>query len=496
MPARTLPDRPDLDQYRTQAKDLVKAWRAGAPAALARIRAHHPRLGTLDDAALRGAAFKLADAQWVIAREHGLESWAAFAAQVAARATGAAPVWQQAEDALVRGDAGALAAILREHGDELRERRMPTNWWGGLAPQYKEADARAIVAREHFFPDWEAFAAFDAARRTAGSPVARFEAAVDAIVGGDEATLTRLLREDPDLVRARSLRTHHSTLLHYVGANGVESFRQRTPKNAVRIAAILLDAGADIDATADMYGGGSQTLGLIATSIHPFTAGVLEDLRAFFLARGAAAGSARGGAAWSRLINDCHANGRPAGAEFLAARAEPGGLDLEAAAGVGRLDLVERFFAPDGSLIGGATPDQRRDGFTWACEYGRTAVVAFLLRHGMDARATLPKHHGQTGLHWAAWGAHDETVQVLLAAGARVDARDERFDGTALGWALYAWSGAGPEPRRDRYCPVVEHLVAAGATVDPAWLDASDGGLAVKIAGDDRMRAALAASRR
>jgi len=398
-----------------------------------------------------------------------------------------APPWQQAEDALVRGDADALGALLREHGHELRERRVPTNWWGGLAPQYTEADARAIVAREHSFPDWESFAAFDAARRTPGSPVARFEAAVDAVVAGDETTLTRLLREDPALVRARSSRTHHSTLLHYVGANGVESFRQRTPANAVQIAAILLDAGADIDATADMYGGGSRTLGLIATSIHPVTAGVLEDLLAFFLARGAAAG----GAAWSRLINDCHANGRPKAAEFLAARADPGGLDLEAAAGVGRIDLVERFFAADGTLTGGATPDQRRDGFTWACEYGRTPVVAFLLRHGMDAGATLPKHHGQTGLHWAAWGAHVDTVEVLLAAGAPVDTRDERFDGTPLGWTLYAWGGGGPLPGDARYCAVAERLVAAGATVDQAWLARSDDGLAARIREDDCMRRAL-----
>jgi ankyrin repeat protein len=494
MPARDLPARPDLDQYRTQAKDLVKAWKAGDPPALARIRAHHPRLGALDDGALRRAAFRLADAQWVIAREHGDESWPAFAARVAGAAgPKATPPLRLAEDAVVRGDAEALAAVLREHGESLR-RGVPSTWWGGLSPSYPEADARAIVAREHFFEHWDAFAAFDAAQRRPGSPIARFEAAVDAIVTGDEATLTRLLREDPGLARARSPRTHHATLLHYVGANGVEGFRQRSPKNAVRIAAILLDAGADIDATAGMYGGGSQTLGLIATSIHPVTAGVLEDLLAFFLQRGAAVGPARGGAAWSRLINDCHANGRPAAAEYLAARAE-GPLDLEAAAGVGRLDLVERHFGPDGMLTGDATPEQRRDGFTWACEYGRTPVVAFLLRHGEDAAAKLPRHHGQTGLHWAAWGAHDDTVRVLLEAGAPVDARDDRFDGTALGWALYAWSGAGPEPRRERYWPVVARLVAAGATVDPAWLDASEAGLAAKIAGDDRMRAALTGSR-
>jgi len=43
----------------------------------------------------------------------------------------------------------------------------------------------------------------------------------------------------------------------------------------------------DINATADMYGGGSDTLGLASTSIHPVTAGVQDELMAFLLARGA-----------------------------------------------------------------------------------------------------------------------------------------------------------------------------------------------------------------
>ena len=472
MPPRALPDRPDLTQYRKQAKDLRRAWRAGDPEAIARVAAHHPRLrvrGTSAD-----AAFQLADAQLVLAREHGDDTWAAFAARIEASRRAApapTPPWKLAEDAVVRGDAGALTALLREHGQALRQ-AVPSTWWGGLAPSYTDGDAPAIIAREHFFPDWPAFAAFAAARRDPRSPVARFEAAADAIVAGDLETLTALLRDDPGLVHARSARRHRATLFHYVGANGIEGFRQRTPANIVAIAAALLDAGADVNATAQMYGADDTTIGLAATSIHPVTAGVLEPLLAFLLSRGATVGDARGGAAWSRLINGCHANGRPAAAEFLAARAAAGGLDLdlEAAAGVGRLDLVERAFGPDGSLVG-ATPEQARDAFTWACEYGRTAVVAFLLRRGQAVDAKLPRHHGQTGLHWAAWGAHVDTVRVLLAAGASVDIRDDRFGGTALGWALHAWSGGGPAKEHVRYVDVARLLVAAGAGVDHEWLN-------------------------
>jgi hypothetical protein len=489
MPARALPDRPNLDQYRKQAKDLLRAWRAADPEALARVTAHHPRLRSRGAAA--DAAFQLADAQLVIAREHGDETWAAFVARVEAIA-GAAPVppWKLAEDAVVRGDAEALAALLRAHGDTLR-RGHPSTWSGGLAPSYDEADAQAIIAREHFFASWAAFAAFADARRNPRSPIARFEAAADAIVAGDLETLRRVLREDPDLVRARSARRHRATLLHYAGSNGIEGFRQRAPKNLVDITAALIDAGADVNATAQMYGTDDRTLDLAATSIHPVLAGVLEPLLAFLLSRGATVGDAHGAAAWSRLINGCHANGRPAAAEFLAARA-PGDLDLEAAAGVGRLDQVAACFTPDGALRPPATAQQRNSGFIWACEYGRTDVVAFLIARGVPVGERLPPH-GQTGLHWAAWGAHADTLQTLLDAGAPVDIPDDAHGGTALGWALYAWGGGGPRPDDAAYYEVVRRLMAAGATLDQEWIDdrqpATPLGQALRQ--DPRMRAAL-----
>jgi hypothetical protein len=494
MAARELPARPNVEQYKKQAKELVKAWKAGDPAALARIRAHHPRLSTVSDAERQRAAFTLADAQFVIAREHGLDSWPTFTRHIEAMA-GESPsdridrIWKLAEQAVVDADVETLDALLRDHGEMLRTGPVRSTWWGGLAPDYSQGDARAIITREHDFENFDQVGAHGDALKDSGSPVAQFEAAVDAIIDGDRPTLERLLQAHPDLVRARSTRTHHSTLLHYVGANGVEGFRQRTPKNAVQMAEILLDAGADIDAKADMYGG-SRTLGLVATSIHPVTAGVQEELMAFLLSRGASVGRAKGAAAWSHLINGCHANGRPAAAEFLAARADT--LDLEAAAGVGRLDLVKRFFTVDGTLQAGATATQMKDGFTWACEYGRTDVVSFLLQKGMDIGAKL-RHDGQTGLHWAAYGGHAETVNVLLEWRASVNARDDTYAGTALGWALYAWGGGMPHAVSSRYYEVVRLLVHAGATLDEAWLAEADRGfpLAQKIREDAGMRTAL-----
>jgi hypothetical protein len=154
---------------------------------------------------------------------------------------------------------------------------------------------------------------------------------------------------------------------------------------------------------------------------------------------------------------------------------------------------VQSFFTVDGQLTKGATTTEMRDGFSWACEYGRTEVVQFLIDRGMDVGARL-RPHRQTGLHWAAYGPHVETVKVLLGHGSPIDVRDESFGGTAIEWTLHGW---GVEKRRDErgaYYDVVALLAQAGSAVDPQWLASPQRGvpLAELVGADARMQAALA----
>jgi hypothetical protein len=69
MPARDLSTRPNLAQYRKRAKDLLKQWRHGDNEALGRLRQHRPHPPAIP---------VLADAQLVVAPEHGVESWPRF----------------------------------------------------------------------------------------------------------------------------------------------------------------------------------------------------------------------------------------------------------------------------------------------------------------------------------------------------------------------------------------------------------------------------------
>ncbi len=337
------------------------------------------------------------------------------------------------------------------------------------------SQAQFFLAREHGFASWPKFSKHLTALALAGSPVSNFEAAADAIVSGDIPTLTKLLRENPDLITARSTREHRSTLLHYISANGIEDFRQKTPQNIIEIARILLDAGADVNSESDAYGGHSMTLGLTATSWHPEKARVQLALMDFLISRGAIIDA-------PNAVNSCLHNGRGEAAEFLAARGAR--LDLEGAAGVGRLDIVEGFFDANGSVKSPATTEQMRDGFAWACEFGRTSVVEFLLDKGIDLSTEL-RHNGQTGLHWAALHAEVDTVKMLLRRGASVSATDKTFGTTPLGWALHAWTNEPGTRPAVNYYQVIALLVAAGATVQPTWLADR------KVRGDPKLLAAL-----
>ena len=86
---------------------------------------------------------------------------------------------------------------------------------------------RLAVAREHGFATWAAAEAVGGVKLDAA-----FEAAVDAALSGNLKKLDALLREKPELVTQRSQFGHGATLLIYMAANGVETWRQVVPANA------------------------------------------------------------------------------------------------------------------------------------------------------------------------------------------------------------------------------------------------------------------------
>jgi hypothetical protein len=337
------------------------------------------------------------------------------------------------------GDAQAIQIIKQKH-PRFRDETIP---W--LPKHVSDAEVRAIpldradaqvtVARCYDFRDWEALAEYVGAVAGEGSPAARFETAVEAVVNGDAAMLARLLRDDPALVRARSTRVtcfdppvHRATLLHYVAANGVEGHRQRTPANAVEIATLLLQAGADPDALAGMYGGRHTTMSMLVSSCHPASAGVQVPLVDVLLDAGAAV-EGRGAGDWTSPLMTALAFGYRDAAEALVRRGAR--VDnLAAAAGLGRVDIV-------GDLLANSTAQDRHRALALAAQHGHAEVVGLLLDAGEDPNRYNPKgNHGHsTPLHQAVWGGCLEVVRLLVQRGARLDLKDTIYQGTPLGWA-------------------------------------------------------------
>lgn len=96
------------------------------------------------------------------------------------------------------------------------------------------------------------------------------------------------------------------------------------------------------------------------------------------------------------------------------------------------------------------------EALTCASFNGRNAWVTYLLERGADLAAGAGT--GLNAIHWAANRGQLETVRLLVARGAPLEARNA-YGGTVLGAAVWA---ALHEPR-PTHTAIVEALLAAGA---------------------------------
>ena len=70
-----LPENPNFEHLKTQAKDLLRLYQANQPAAFERFRNALPAAAGKDDGAIAALGLKLHDAQSCIAREYGFPAW-------------------------------------------------------------------------------------------------------------------------------------------------------------------------------------------------------------------------------------------------------------------------------------------------------------------------------------------------------------------------------------------------------------------------------------
>jgi ankyrin repeat protein len=398
-----------MEQQRKRAKDLLRALRSGAPEALARMRASHPRLAAAATPAAVQAAARLADAQLVIAREYGFASWPRLRAHIATLAQEAVDPAQpfRTELAYYRDRAAGLVSV---HGTGERNalrliRRLHPVFAaadeGSIRDAaFTQADGELVLAREHGFADWPAFAAHieAVAQRAVAAP---FRDAFVAIESADLPGLAALLEATPALVNAR-------------GTNGNRLLTLAVAMGRTEMVAYLLDRGADPDLPND-----KSWTGLHAAAY----AGPESDADAWLpildllLAAGASVEMEAYGDGGTPLAVALFW-GHVRLAERLADEAVTP-ANLRVAAGLGRPELVAACFAADGSLSAAAGAHR---------EFHRphSGFPAWVPRD--DAQEVLDE-----ALGWAARNGRVTAMATLVARGARLDS--EPYNGTALHWA-------------------------------------------------------------
>jgi ankyrin repeat protein len=520
MDSKELPARPNLEQYKKQAKELVKAWKTGDPEAIQRIQKNRPRLHKLPEGDFRRVKVALADAQFVIAREHGFESWPKFAKHIEAL------IHERSVASLENPRAAFIqaACVLRDsgHGSGTLERAE------AIRARYPEVASRDIHVAAILGDDTAVrrFVARDAANATAK----------DGPYGWDALThlcFSRYLRLD----RARSAGfVRAATALLDAGASADTGFwetdHQPKPEwesviygaagvaRDAELTRLLLERGADPNDEETPYHS-PETYGNEALKVLVESGKLSEDSLATMLLRKADWHDDEGmkyllehGADPNRMTRWHYtalhqAVRRDNGIEkiemLLAHGADPtlkNGLDGKSAVSIatrrGRGDVLElierrgiaiefagleRLIAAcarnDGEAIrsiAGSEPllvnELLAEGGTLLAEFagvGNTDGARRLLDLGVNVGTLYEKGDGyfdiapdSTALHVAAWHAWPSTVELLIQRGAAIDVLDGKGR-TALSLAVRACVDSYWTHRRSPES--VESLLRAGASM-------------------------------
>ncbi|MFF0265873.1 ankyrin repeat domain-containing protein [Kribbella sp. NPDC004536] len=455
MPTRNLPNDPDLDHLRGQAKTLLKGVRAGDTAAVALADEFH-------------LVQTLADAQLVIARSYGFPSWARIVRHL--------ELVGRYSRSPNRQSVGGPLDTPEQRADEFL--RLATLHYGDDDPA-RQRSARALLER---FPD--------VARSNIYTQVVAGDPDIDYAQASAEGgpyqwepllylTYSRL--DAPNQLEiARRLIEHGadpnagylwqglpSPFTALTGVFGRGEGDQPPHRDRVPLARLLLDAGADPNDSQTMYNCGPGCpppyddvhLELLLeyglgrgdggpwhermTTAHPTPRQLLEDELVFasmagllhrvelVLAQGTdpeGTGTRHPGFAGERAYELAAVEGHTEIAELLRAR---GAAPLDEIHEVYAAAMRGELPAVDAGLAARAVARNRHLPVR-AAEIGRTVAMEPLQRLGWDLNRL---YGGSAPIHRAALNGHLETVRKLVELGADPELRDPNYNGTALGWA-------------------------------------------------------------
>jgi ankyrin repeat protein len=501
MTARQLPPRPNLDQLKRQAKDLLESARRHEADARARFRML-PAFASASDQTLDRAPLALHDAQSVIAREYGFESWNALRDHVeevtlefdaavdqfleaatdgrgdrAERILALHPGIARANfhTALVLGDAKRVHTRLQQDPSLATSPGGPRGWqplhyicYTALAHASAErAAGLAAIARRLISLGADPNTRFpwlhhDVYRPVlwGASSVARalplVAALLDAGADPNDGVTLPLAASAGDIPVLEALRAHGARVDQPWATDGATALYailnwSRTPDGA----RWLLEHGADPNAVFAENG---------ETPLHAVARAWDVPLAEAMVAHGADMARPRADGRTPYAVAEL--NGNRAVADWLLAQGASPDLAvvdrLVAACSRGDRAAVDALLAAHPGLRNEIT-DDHYIAFHQAAERGDVAALKAMLACGFDPNRP-DAGIGKTALHSAAMAGRPEAVRVLLAHGASVHVRDREFHGQPLIWAA---EGSRTQHREGHdFAAVGKLLLEAGSPVE------------------------------
>ena len=501
---------PAFERLRTTAKRLTRDCRAGNPDALARVRARLPRLAALAPAEA-AARVRLADVQHALAREAGVDNWAALKELVLAQEPFVAQV-ERFHRALLEGDRASMARILAAHPEVAR-----SSLWAACgatdAAAFESWLARdaSLALAKHAGQGWtplDALAAsplfdLDDAHRAASVAIGRrlldlgadantftplegdangklsvlFRASQNGNAGLVELLLERGANPNDGESMYHAAERNHREVMELLLAHGAEISQKHAPWDNTILYFLAGYAGAGRRTDDPLHGmrwllehGADPNVGSYdhgETPLHRVAghAPTLEFAE-LLLAHGA---DPRAPRADGRLPYELAMRaGNVAMADLL--RTRGGGVDvlrpidaLLAACARGDAEAARAMVRAQPELATEIRTTEH-DAVLRAVQSGNAATVTALVDLGFDFAHESP--WGGTALHWAAWHGNVAAVRALLATGAPVNVRDRTYGSSPIAWAAHGSTNC--RSADDDYATIVDLLLDAGSAREPS----------------------------
>jgi ankyrin repeat protein len=479
---RELPSHPNLEHLKKEAKALLRDFKLQKPAA---INIFNSSPGTIRP--------KLSDAQHLIAREYGFDSWAKLKESVESLAKTPVDPIDLAKKAFHEDDAPALRELLKQFPELKAKIGEPISHFD--SPPIVHVRSRAMLevmleagADINAKSKWWAggFGLLD----QANPELAAYAIERGAIVNVHSAARLGMLEKLRELIEA------NPELVHARGGDG------QTPlhfASTIEIAEYLLDHGAKIDArdvdhesTPAQYMVKSRPAVcrfLIQRGCHTdiLMAAALGDLNLVRKLLEADPECIRMGVSDEYFPMISPKNGGTIYqwelgwyvsavqvaksfdhadiSNFLMEQC-PVDEKLLNACWLHDEPLVKSLLTAQPSLAANLSVSGRRQ-LAHAARNNDVTAVRLMIAAGLPVVDVFSQHHA-TPLHWAGWHGNLEMVRMILARNPELENRENDYKDTPLGWTIHG-SENGWAPGKGDYAGAVEALLDAGAEL-PAQL--------------------------